>query len=45
MFSRRWTPFDTSIENVAQTYGKFDPDRALKMDTNPFHFSWKKKMA
>jgi hypothetical protein len=40
-FSRRWTPFDTSIENVAQTYGNLILLEQLKMDTNPFHF-WKK---
>jgi hypothetical protein len=37
----RWTPFDT--ENVAQTYGNLILLEQLKMDTNPFHFSLKKR--
>jgi hypothetical protein len=40
-FSRRWTPFDTSIENVAQTYGKFDPARAKWIPTHSISV-WKK---
>jgi peptidylprolyl isomerase len=44
-FSRRWTPFDTSIENVAQTYGKFDPARAAQNGYQPIPFQSGKKMA
>jgi peptidylprolyl isomerase len=43
--SRRWTPFDTSIENVAQTYGKFDPARAAQNGYQPIPFQSGKKMA
>jgi peptidylprolyl isomerase len=41
-FSRRWTPFDTSIENVAQTYGKFDPARAAQNGYQPIPFQSEK---
>ena len=35
--------FDTSIENVAQTYGKFDPDRAAQNGYQPIPFQAGKK--
>jgi peptidylprolyl isomerase len=41
-FSRRWTPFDTSIENVAQTYGKFDPESSSKWIPTHSISVWKK---
>jgi hypothetical protein len=40
---RRWTPFDTSIENVAQTYGKFDPARAAQNGYQPIPFQSEKR--
>lgn len=35
--------FDTSIENVAQTYGKFDPERAAQNGYQPIPFQAGKK--